>query len=140
MAEAQKSKNGKQGKKMEAFVRDSIETAQTRLEGMEAEAQKLFQEVSARVQKMSRQDWKELGDQLARLRKASREAAEEWKDKAQSFRLDAAQRLEDLQVKALKVLGVASREEVEDLSREINKILRRLDEVQKRRAKKPAKA
>jgi hypothetical protein len=38
----------------------------------------------------------------------------------------------------MKVLGVASREELEDLSREINKILRRLDELQKRRARRPA--
>jgi ElaB/YqjD/DUF883 family membrane-anchored ribosome-binding protein len=133
MAEAQK-RNAKGNAKVEALVRDSIEAAQARLETMEADAQRLFQEVQARVQKMSKQDWKEIRGRVAKLRKAGREAAEEWKDKAQSFRVDAVHRLEDLQVKALKVLGVASREEVEELSREINKILRRLDEVQKRRA------
>ncbi len=139
MAEAQKSRNSRSAAKVQEIIRDSIEAAQERLETLEDEAQKLFQEVSTRVQKVSKKDWKELRGQMEKLRRAGLDAAEEWKDKAQSFRSEAADRLVELQVRAVKFLGVASREEVAELSREINKILKRLDEVQKRRARRTAR-
>ena len=139
MAEVQKSRNARSAAKVQEIIRESIEAAQERIESLEDEAQKLFQELSTRVQKVSKKDWKELRGQLEKLRRAGRDAAEEWKDKAQSFRADAADRLIELQVRAVKFLGVASREEVADLSREINKILKRLDEVQKRRSRRPVR-
>ena len=138
MAETQKSKNAKNATKMEGFLRESVEVAQARLEVLEAEAQKLLHEVQTRFQKVSGKDWAEVKERLEHLREVGRERAEEWKDKAQEFRVDAAERLETLQEKALRFLGVATREEVAELSREINKILKRLDE-KKRRAVRPAK-
>ncbi|HTP50217.1 MAG TPA: hypothetical protein VMK42_05940 [Anaeromyxobacteraceae bacterium] len=146
MAEVQRARNSGRSGKVQELIRDSIEAAQARLETLEDEAQKLFQEVSTRVQKVSKKDWKELRGQVEKLRRAGLDAAEEWKDKAeewrdkaQSFRGEAVDRLLELQVRAVKFLGVASREEVLELSREINKILKRLDEVQKRRSRKPAR-
>jgi hypothetical protein len=138
MAETQKSKNAKNATKVEGFLRESVEVAQARLEVLEAEAQKLLHEVQTRFQKVSGKDWAEVKERLEHLREVGRERAEEWKDKAQEFRVDAAERLETLQEKALRFLGVATREEVAELSREINKILKRLDE-KKRKAARPAK-
>ncbi|HET8733257.1 MAG TPA: hypothetical protein VFM45_05730, partial [Anaeromyxobacteraceae bacterium] len=119
----------------------SVEVAQARLEVLEAEAQKLLHEVQTRFQKVSGKDWAEVKERLEHLREVGMERAEEWKDKAQGFRVEAAEKLETLQEKALKFLGVASREEVAELSREINKILKRLDEKKRkaaRAARKPA--
>ena len=138
MAETQKSKNAKNATKVEGFLRESVEVAQARLEVLEAEAQKLLHEVQTRFQKVSGKDWAEVKERLEHLREVGRERAEEWKDKAQEFRVDAAERLETLQEKALRFLGVATREEVAELSREINKILKRLDE-KKRKAARTAK-
>lgn len=137
MAEAQKSRNPKSAK-VEGFLRESVEVAQARLEVLEAEAQKLVQDLSARIQKVSGKDWAEVKERLEHIREVGRERAEEWKDRAQGFRVEAAERLENLQVSALRFLGVASREEVAELSREINKILKRLDE-KKRKASRAAR-
>jgi hypothetical protein len=138
MTEAQKSKSAKNSTKVEGFLRESVEVAQARLEVLEAEAQKLLHEVQTRFQKVSGKDWAEVKERLEHLREVGRERAEEWRDKAQEFRVDAAERLETLQERALRFLGVATREEVAELSREINKILKRLDE-KKRKAARPAR-
>ncbi len=138
MAEAQK-RNAKSSAKVEGFLRESVEVAQARLETLEAEAQKILHEVQARFQKVSGKDWAEVRERLDHLREVGMERAEEWKDKAQEFRVEAAEKLESLQVSALRFLGVASREEVAELSREINKILKRLDDSRKRKAGKPAR-
>jgi hypothetical protein len=145
MAEASKARGSKAGAKVQTqvqeFLRDSLEVAQTRLEALEGEAERLFKDVSTRVTKASKQDWKELRGRMEKLRKAGIVAAEEWKDKAETFRGDVLEQVVELQSRAMKFLGVATREELEDLSREINKILRRLDDVQKRRVRRaPRKA
>ncbi len=135
MTEAQKTRNAKGSAKVEGFLRESVEVAQARLEVLEAEAQKILHEVQARFQKVSGKDWADVKERLEHLREVGMERAEEWKDKAQEFRVDAAEKLETLQVKALKFLGVATREEVAELSREINKILKRLDEKKRKAAR-----
>jgi hypothetical protein len=135
MTEAQKSRNAKTATKVEGFLRESVEVAQARLEVLEAEAQKLVHDLSTRLQKVSGKDWADVKERLEHIREVGRERAEEWKDKAQEFRVDAAERLENLQVAALRFLGVASREEVAELSREINKILKRLDDKKRKAAR-----
>ncbi len=135
MADVQKTRNAKGSAKVEGFLRESVEVAQARLEVLEAEAQKLLHEVQTRFQKVSGKDWADVKERIEHLREVGMERAEEWKDKAQGFRVEAAERLETLQEKALKFLGVASREEVAELSREINKILKRLDEKKRKAAR-----
>jgi ElaB/YqjD/DUF883 family membrane-anchored ribosome-binding protein len=141
MSEAQKrnAKSSAKVDKVEGFLRESVEVAQARLEVIEAEAQKLLHEVQTRFQKVSGKDWAEVRERIEHLREVGMERAEEWKGKAEEFRADAAEKLENLQVSALRFLGVASREEVAELSREINKILKRLDESRKRKAGKPTR-
>jgi ElaB/YqjD/DUF883 family membrane-anchored ribosome-binding protein len=138
MAEAQKKTHPRNSARVEEFLRESVEVAQERLEQLEAEAQKVFHDVSVRLQKVSRKDWAEMRERLEHLREVGRERAEEWKGRAQGFRVDAVERLEALQEKALKFLGVATRDEVAELSREINKILKRLDD-RKRKAARAAR-
>ena len=138
MTETQKSRNAKNAAKVEGFLRESVEVAQARLEVLEAEAQKLLHEVQNRFHKVSGKDWADVKERIEHLREVGMERAEEWKDKAQEFRVEAAEKLENLQVSALRFLGVATREEVAELSREINKILKRLDE-KKRKAARTAK-
>ena len=138
MTETRKSHNAK-STKVEGFLRESVEVAQARLEVIEAEAQKLLHEVQTRFQKVSGKDWAEVRERLDHLREVGMERAEEWKDKAQEFRVEAAEKLENLQITALRFLGVASREEVAELSREINKILKRLDDSRRRKGGKPTR-
>ncbi len=139
MTEPQKTRSAKSSPKVEAFLRDSMEVAQARLEVLEAEAQTLLHDLQTRIQKVSGKDWAEVRERIEHLREVGIERAEEWKGKAQEFRVDAAEMLETFQVKALRFLGVASREEVAELSREINRILKRLDEGAKRKASRAAR-
>ncbi len=140
MAEAQKKQNHTSSARVEEFLRESVEVAQARLEALEAEAQKLLHELQVRFQKVSKKEWPEVKDRLEHLREVGKERAEEWKDRAQGFRVEAIERLEVLQEKALKFLGVATREEVAELSREINKIVKRLDDRKKKAARAGRKA
>lgn len=125
--------------KVPEFLREPLEAAQARLEAFEEEAQKVFKDLVQRgrdsrkdvavlVQRLSKQDWTmdDLRGRFGKLRDQSRERAHEWRGKAETFRSDALERLEDLQAKAITFLGVASREQVEELSRELDKLARRL--------------
>ncbi len=137
MPETTRGRKGS-GAKVQEFLRDSLEVAQARVGALEEEAQKILKDLSTRVGKVSKKDWKELRNRAEKLRKLGLEAAGEWRDRAETIRADAVDRLVELQARAVKFLGVATHDEVAELSREINKILRRLDDVQKRRARRPA--
>jgi hypothetical protein len=126
--------------KVPEFLREPLEAAQARLESFEEEAQKVFKDLVQKgrasrkdfadlVQRLSRQDWNidDLRGRVDRLREQGRERATEWRGKAEHFRSDAFVKLEDLQTKAIGFLGVASREQVLELSRELEKLAKRLD-------------
>lgn len=140
--------------KVPEFLREPLEAAQARLAELEEEAQRVIKdlmkkgkesrkEVSILVQRLSKQDWS-MGDLKGRMTKLgaqSMERAYELKGRAESFRADAIERLEELQTKAVAFLGVASREQVEELSRELERLARRLDKADRapRKAKKAGK-
>ena len=121
--------------KVPEFIREPLEAAQARIEAFEEEAQKVLRDLVKRrkdladlIQKLSKQDWNtELRGRFGKLRDQSRERAGELRGRAETFRADAADRLENLQTKAIAFLGVASREEVLELSRELDKLARRLE-------------
>lgn len=127
--------------KVPEFLREPIEAAQARLESFEMEAQKLMKDLSGRIQKVqkqvAKQEWPEIRERLEKMRETGLERAQEWRGKADHFRVDAMERLAELQGKAIKFLGVATREQVEELSREIEMVLKRLEKGGKRRVKKP---
>jgi hypothetical protein len=142
MSEVRKNANQRGGMKVPEFLREPIEAAQARLESFEVEAQKLMKDLSGRIQKVqkqvAKQEWPEIRERLEKMRETGLERAQEWRGKAEHFRVDAMERLVELQGKAIKFLGVATREQVEELSREIELVLKRLEKGGKRRARKPA--
>lgn len=136
----------KNGMKVPEFLREPLEAAQARLVEFEEEAQKVFQELLDKgkesrkdmallVQRLSKQDWKmdELRGRVTKLRAHGRERAQELRGRAESFRSEAIEKLEELQSKAVAFLGVATREQVEDLSRDLERISRRLDKAERSR-------
>ncbi len=128
------------------FLREPLEAAQARLTEFEEEAQRVFKDlmqkgkesrkdVAELVQRLSKQDWRmdELKERVSKLRVQGMERAHELRGRAETFRADALERLEDLQTKAVAFLGVATREQVEELSRELERLARRLDKSEKGR-------
>jgi hypothetical protein len=129
------------------FLREPLEAAQARLEALEAETQKVWKELVAKgrtgrreigglVHRLSRQEWnaEEIGTRLVKLGEQGLELATDWTDRA---RHEAVERLMELQHRAIAFLGVASRDQVEELSRELSRLSRRLEKG--RRARKPAR-
>jgi polyhydroxyalkanoate synthesis regulator phasin len=126
------------------FLREPLEAAQARLEAFEEEAQKVFKDLVQKgrasrkdfaelVQRLSAQEgyMDELRGRMGKLKTQGKERAQALRGKAETFRSDAMERLEDLQGKAITFLGVASREQVEELSRELDRLVKRLDKADK---------
>ncbi len=139
--------------RMPEFLREPFEAAQHRLEQFEGEAQRLFRDLMDRgregrkdieqmVQRLSKQDWTfpEVKQRIEKLREQGAERAAEFREKAETFRSEALERLVELQTRAIAFLGVATREQVEDLSKELDRLARRFEKVEKgRRVKKSSK-
>ena len=111
-------KNGK-GRRVPEFLREPLEVAQARFEQFEGEAQRVLRDLSRRI------------------RTEGAERAAELRGRAESFRAEALERVVELQGKAIGFLGVATREQVMELSREIEKLGRRFEKAEK--ARKPAR-
>ena len=78
---------------------------------------------------------------LERLRDQGAERAAEWRGKAESFRTEALERMVALQGKAVAFLGVATREQVEELSKELERLAKRIEKSEKaRRVRKSPKS
>ncbi len=139
------------------FLREPREATQARLAEFEKEAQKLFKdmmqkgresrkELAVLVRRLSKQDWTmdELRGRATKLREHGMVRAEELREhgtkralelrgRVEAFRFGAMEKLEDLQTKAVAFLGVATREQVEVLSKELEQLARRLDKADKPR-------
>lgn len=135
--------------KVPEFLREPLEAAQLRLTEFEEEAQKVFKDLMQKgkesrkdfqelLQRLSKQDWTmdELRGRVTKLRVQGMERAQELRGKADAFRSEAMERLEELQTRAVAFLGVASRDQVKELSRELDRLSRRLDKLDK--SHKPA--
>jgi hypothetical protein len=136
--------------KVPEFLREPLEAAQARLEVLEGETQRVLKELMQKgktgrreigdmVEKLSKQDWTmdELRARLAKLRAQGLELAGEWRDRARHEALD---RLVELHGKAIAFLGVASREQVAELSRDLERLARRLEKGKPARAKATRRA
>lgn len=148
MAETQK-RDSRGNVKMPEFLREPFVAAQARLEQIEEEAQRVLRDLMSRgrasrkdiehmVHRLSQQDWSmpEMRQRLEKLRDQGVERAAEWRDKAETFRADALERMIDLQNRAVAFLGVATRDQVEELSKELDRLARRIDGEKPKRAKK----
>jgi hypothetical protein len=76
----------------------------------------------------------ELRGKLELLQKTGRERTEMWRGKADSFRAEALERMVDIQGKVVSFLGVATREQVEELQLELERLAKRVETGQKARA------
>src|SRR5512133_173123 len=142
MAEAQKHENNRV--KMPEFLREPLVAAQARLEAFEEEAQRVLKDLVDRgrasrkdiehmVQRLSKQDFSfpEMRQRLEKLREQSVERAAEWRDRAETFRTEALDRMIELQNRAVHFLGVATREQVEDLSKELERLAKRFEKAER---------
>jgi polyhydroxyalkanoate synthesis regulator phasin len=149
MAEAQKHVNNRV--KMPEFLREPLVAAQARLEAFEEEAQRVLKDLVDRgrasrkdlehmVQRLSKQDFSfpEMRQRLEKLREQSVERAAEWRGRAETFRTEALDRMLELQSRAVHFLGVATREQVEELSKELDRLAKRFEKAEKgaKKAKK----
>ncbi|HYG69202.1 MAG TPA: hypothetical protein VD838_16140 [Anaeromyxobacteraceae bacterium] len=142
MAEARVERHA--SKRVPEFLREPLSAAQARIEHLEVGAQRMLKDIVVRgrasrkdleqiVQRFSKQDFSidELKGRLEKLRDQSAGRAAEWRGRADSLRAEAVERMLDLQGRAIAFLGVASREQVEELSKELDRLARKLDRSEK---------
>jgi hypothetical protein len=149
MAETQNHK-----RKVPEFLREPLVAAQARLEQLEEDAQRVFKDLVDKgrasrkdleqmVVRLSKQDFSlpEVKVRLERLRDQGAERAAEWRGRAESFRAEALERMLELQTRAVQFLGVATREQVEELSKELDGLARRFERAAKaeKGARRPKK-
>lgn len=155
MAETQRD-GAKRAIKVPEFLREQLEQAQARLGQLEEGAEKALKdlvekgresrkELEAALARFSKDDRVvELKGRIEKLQRTGAVRAEEWKERAESFRSEALERIVELQAKAVNFLGVATKDEVEELHRELDRLAKRLEKGQKarpaRKASKKAEA
>ena len=96
-------------------------------------------EIEARLEKVVgdahiEQRIADLRGKLELLQKTGRERTETWRGKADSFRAEALERMVEVQGKVVSFLGVATREQVEELHHELERLAKRIESGQKARS------
>ncbi len=137
--------------KVPEFLREPLSAAQARLEQLEEEAQRVFRDLMDRgragrrdfehmVARLSKQDWTfpEMKQRIEKLREQGAERAAGWRGKAETFRAEALERMLELQARAVSFLGVATRDEVQELSKELDRLARRISRAEKGGRKRKA--
>jgi hypothetical protein len=116
-------------KDMQGFMKGQFGIAQKRIVAFEAEAEKVLKNLIARGQDSK----KELDALLERLSatelKVLNGSLRELVKRAQDVSQDARKRLEDFQARILQVAGVASQNQVRALNRQLSKLSRRVDSI-----------
>jgi ElaB/YqjD/DUF883 family membrane-anchored ribosome-binding protein len=152
MSETTAKMNGTRAVKVPEFLREPIEAAQARLGQLEEDAERVLKdlmdkgrasrkEIEQIVARLSKQDWKipEMKHRIEKLRDQGVETAAEWRGRAETFRAEAMERVVDLQGRAIAFLGVASRDQVEELSRELDKLAKKIAKTAPKKQKKGAR-
>jgi hypothetical protein len=116
---------------VQGFVKGQFGIAQKRLVAFEAEAEKVLKNLIARGQDSR----KELDALLERLSAAELKvlngSLRELVKRAQDVSQEARKKLEEFQDRILEVAGVASQNQVRALNRQLTKLSRRLDSLDK---------
>ncbi len=113
-------------KRFGAIIREQVETAQARVHDLQKEAEKTLKLLAVRG-KESRKELDKLVSKLEKTDWGSTEIA----GKAKDFGVELASHLDELQHKAIKFVGVASRDQVDSLSREIKKLATKVESLTK---------
>jgi hypothetical protein len=133
MATTKKSAPAQTAPKLGGFVKDQIDDAHKRLVALEAEAQKVLENLVDRGQKSR----KEVETLLGRL-----QGLEQVKDvkklgkKASAASTEVQKRLNVLQARVIETVGVASGAQVNQINRELVKLSRKLDTLVAKKATK----
>lgn len=101
-----------QTQKISEILRGSFEQAQARIATLEEGAQRVMQDLLSK-----RQDF------------LSGDYVREISGRAKTVGADMAARLEEMRQRAIAVAGVASRDQVDELQRDLEKLSRKLDKV-----------
>lgn len=141
--------NGARAVKVPEFLKEPLEAAQARLEQFESDAERVLKdlmdkgrasrkEIEHIVARLSKQDWNlpEMRQRIEKLREQGVERAVEWRGKAETFRAEAVERVMDLQGRAIAFLGVASRDQVEELSKELDRLARKIAKSSPKKGRK----
>lgn len=116
---------------VQGFVKGQLGIAQKRLVAFEAEAEKVLKNLIARGQDSR----KELDALLERLSAAELKvlngSLRELIKRAQDVSQEARKKLEEFQGRILEVAGVATQTQVRSLNRQLSKLSRRLDSLDK---------
>lgn len=131
--------NGVRAVKVPEFLREPIVAAQARLEQFEEDAERVLRDLMDKgrasrkefeqiVARLSKQDFSlpEVKQRIDKLRGQGVERAAEWRGKAETFRAEAFERMVELQGRAIAFLGVASRDQVDELSRELDRLSKKI--------------
>lgn len=105
---------------------DSLERAQARLSTIEEEAQKMVRDVVER----SVASRKEIASLIARVNAAEvleNPKVKQWQGKAKHVGDELQHHLEDLRGRVMDFAGVASREQVADLAKDLERLSRKID-------------
>ena len=149
MAETQRD-GAKRAIKVPDFLKDQIEQAQARLGQLEEGAEKALKELLQKgrasrkdlesiLAKLSKDDRVvDLKVKLEKFQKTGADRAEQWRDRAETFRAEAMERIVEMQGKAVSFLGVATKDEVEELHRELDRLAKKFEKGQKARPAKKA--
>ncbi|MFW6369051.1 MAG: hypothetical protein ACOC0J_00525 [Myxococcota bacterium] len=129
-----------------AFVTNGIESGRSRLAGLEEQAQDLFKDLYSRGNRELEQIRERLPVSALReklpvdeLVDRARSVESETRTRAEALVEDMEGRVHRLQDTILSMIGVASREQVAGLARDLDRLSRRLDRLS-RQAKKASSA
>jgi uncharacterized protein YukE len=128
--------NGK-ARNLETFVKQQIEGAQKRIEGLEHEAEKVFRQLKARSRGPAREVEKLLG-QINPDTLLGNPRVKELSRKATQVGSELRKRLDGIQTRAVEAVGVASQAQVRELNRELTRLSKKLDQILPASVKKVA--
>ncbi|WP_223633852.1 hypothetical protein [Corallococcus sp. EGB] len=125
---------------VEAFLKGRLSEAQKRFQGLEGEANKAFRALETRGQVAAKEVqalWTKV--QAGELRADPR--VQELTKKVDAAGVELRKRLDGLQTKVVEAVGVASQSQVEQITRELNRLSKKLDVLLKptRRAHRSTK-
>jgi polyhydroxyalkanoate synthesis regulator phasin len=118
-----------QTQKFGVMLKESLEQAQARLTTWEEEAQKVMHGLLDRSHASRKEVAGLLRKVNARKDRLESEYVKEISGRARHVGADVTARLEDLRERAIAVAGVASREQVDELHRDLDRLARKLDKL-----------
>ncbi|MBN1210406.1 MAG: hypothetical protein JXB05_36470 [Myxococcaceae bacterium] len=119
--------NGK-AKNLETFMKQQLEGAQKRFEGLEQEAGKVLKTIKARSRGPAREVEKFLGQINADALLENRKVKELGR-KATQVGSELRKRLDGIQTRAVEAVGVASQAQVKELNKELSRLSKKLDQI-----------